>query len=226
MVRKSAKVLSMNARCTKVFTVDGSFHLRVRQLMRDALEEHGGDVIINFDSNIILPASTQVGKYNKVNLRRGVVDWHTHPGRCLSDSVCTIGLPSPADMANIVIGVSMGTLAHMVYSREGTYLVQMTNSMRARVLASPSFQKAKINQVLQAFEHLYQVFNKVPHETFHAVKSVPVPYSVFRRKFIELGVRHGFNIKFFRGNTVPKFRLFYNCEATKAGPGLVADMLE
>jgi hypothetical protein len=196
--------------------------------MLNVLKEHGGDVIINFDSNILLPASMQVGEFDRVNLKRGVVDWHTHPAKCMNSDTCTVGLPSPADMANVIIGVSMGTLAHMVYSREGTYLVQMTNTMRARVMSSGMFKRHKISSVLQAFEKLYKVYNRVPHESFRAMKmkKKPPTYSEFRTKFISTASTHGFMVKFFRGNTVPKFRLYYNCGAVKAGPGLYTDILD
>jgi hypothetical protein len=186
--------------------------------------EHGGDTIIDFSRNVIMPATIQVGKYDKVDLTRGVVDWHTHPAKCMNSDMCTIGLPSPSDMVNVIIGVSKGTLAHMVYSREGTYVVQVKNAVREKLLYDFSFYKTKSNQVGDAFDNLYDRYGLTPHEKreFRAVRSRKPSYAGFQKDFMALAKREGMCVQLFKGNTVPKFTLKFNCSVIQGGPGLTA----
>ena len=173
--KKHAKEASKDPFCSNIFSVDAKFHKRVRCYVKKTLKEHGGDTVIDFDHNKVLPATMQVGKYDRVDLNRGLVDWHTHPAGCLNRDTCTIGLPSPADMANVAIGVASGTLAHMVYSREGTYVIQMKYQVRSRLLTDPTYRTAKAKRSSKVFSELYHSMGEESHETYRA-KTKKVSY--------------------------------------------------
>ena len=227
MTSKSVHKLQLNANCSASMRVDATFHAKIRRLMKQEMKEHGGDSVLRFDKGLIMPASMQVGEFDRVDLRRGVIDWHTHPAKCQkAGKECTIGLPSPADMANVVVGVGFGTLAHLVYSREGTYVVQVKYKMRALLLRDSMFRKLRERQVGEAFTAVYKEFNKVPHETFRAGKRRKVDgkamYAAFTRAFYDVADGEGFCVTLFKGDAVPQFRLHYNCGAISAGPGLTA----
>lgn len=226
--KESLHKLGVGPQCQNYFSVDPDFHRKVRKLMKSAQKEHGGDTIVRFSEGTILPASMQVGQFDRVDLTRGVIDWHTHPGRCInSGKTCTVGLPSPADMANILQGAFHGTLAHMVYSREGTYAVQVKLSQRGRVRSDSVFRARRMHEVNQSFNILYSDFSRTPHETFRAgAHPVNMSYPSFQKAFMRLADQEGFCVTFFKGDTVPRFKLHFNCSAISAGPGLSATFAE
>jgi muramidase (phage lysozyme) len=214
---------SKGAACRIAFNIDPAFHMKVRSFVKTKLKEHGGDTNINFQSGNVTEATMQVGQYDKVELNRGVIDWHTHPAQCKNKDTCTIGLPSPSDMANVIMGVGVGTMAHMVYSREGTYVIQVKHQLRGRLLQSAGFVKEKANEMNARFISLYNKHNQQPHESFGGFKSRTTAagrYKEFTQSFFSLADMHGFCIQLFKGDKVPRFTLHFNCNVTSAGPGL------
>lgn len=219
----SVRGLSNKPFCSNTFSVDSKFHRKIRKLMNEAKKEYGGDSRVDFTKGLILPATMQVGGYDKVDLNRGVIDWHTHPNKCLNSSKCTIGLPSPSDMANVAIGVADGTLAHLIYSREGTYVVQMMYKERAKLFSDLAYRTSKPKSVEAAFNRLFDAMDKTdPHVGSYRSKSAAtqVSYSNFSKQFRELAKAQGFCLQLFKGNAIPKFSLHYNCSALSGGPGL------
>jgi hypothetical protein len=219
----SAVGLSQNSNCQTLFKLDAKFHHEIRNIMRTVKKEHGGDTILDFDSGIILKASVQTGEYDKVDLRRGVIDWHTHPGQCInSGKTCTIGLPSPADMGNVIAGIGYGTLAHMIFSREGTYVVKMIKSKRQRIMRDRGYRMQCMHDAIAVFDTLYKQVDRTPHESSYKAQQArhPVSYSAFKTKFMAIARDHGFLVLFFNGDTIPTFVVDHHCSAVAAGPGL------
>ena len=55
--------------------------------------------------------------------------WHTHPKICYTKYECYIGWPSGTDMSNIIYKYTEGSVAHLVFTIEGIYLIQLTSEM-------------------------------------------------------------------------------------------------
>ena len=108
--------------CAVEFKVDHETHMKHRGFVQQK-KEFGGSLKFNFRTRKLTEGHVDSGAYNNISMSRGGVDWHSHPSHCLNDKTCALGLPSPMDLQNITLGVLFGTVAHMVYSREGTYLV-------------------------------------------------------------------------------------------------------
>jgi hypothetical protein len=219
----SAVGLSMDSKCQTLFKLDQKFHHEIRNIMRTVEKEHGGDTILDFDNGVILKASVQKGDYDRVDLRRGVIDWHTHPGKCIhSGKTCTIGLPSPADMGNVVTGIGYGTLAHMIFSREGTYVVMMSRSKRQRIMRDSMYRLRCVNDALIGFGSIYKHIERTPHQShaYRSKKKVPISYTSFKVQFMAVARDQGFIVMFFEGNTIPEFVVDHHCSALSGGPGL------
>jgi hypothetical protein len=183
--------------------------------MFNARIEHGGDTRLNFDSGFILPASEQTGTFANVDLHRGIVDWHTHPDKCLDEDTCTIGLPSPSDMANVAIGASMGNQAHLVYSREGTYTIQMTQLERRKLLSDAKYAREYPAHVDRVLSKVFRKFGKVPHEKFKGGRMTAAQgkqfYAQFTDEYTAAAEKLGFIMKLFPGDMVPVVNIDYQC---------------
>jgi hypothetical protein len=219
------KRVSQSSDCKKLFKIEKKFHNSIRRYMKTSKKEYGGDTIVNFITGTVSAASVQQGQYDNVDLRRGVIDWHTHPAQCIENGmVCTVGLPSPSDMANIIIGAAYGSMAHMIYSREGTYVILMDSVERNLIRSNVKYKEKKIKKTIYEFDNLYSIFSEKPHERFRSVKKSTInkSYNNFRSEFQRLGKQLGFIVLYFQGNSIPTFYLNFHCDTVIAGPGLTA----
>jgi len=177
--------------------------------------EYGGDSIVDFTDGIVYPSTTQNGTFNSVDLQRGLVDWHTHPATCRKVNECTMGLPSPADLVNVLQGAALGTLCHLLYSREGTYVIQVTAPVRRALVAAGGTSQSQSRTIMTEFTALFKKFNS--KQTMSAVQ-----YESLCHAYIARARREGVYMKLFKGDTIPRFDMKYNCEFKTAGPGLSA----
>jgi hypothetical protein len=198
-----------------VFTIKSEFFKHIRELVKTMLVEHGGDSNISFDSGLIARSTIQVGKYDRVDLKRGVVDWHMHPDKCLDDSTCTIGLPSPMDLSSVVVGAALGNLAHILFSREGTYVIQLEAPVRRELHGDKEEAKFFSQYVGVAFEKWFKTTGKSLFEG-----PPGKGYAALQRKYIAHAKKLGFSVRFFKGNKIPKFKMKYNCALKQGGPGM------
>ena len=189
------------ARCFGVFSVDPVVHRENREFTRD-LAEHGGNLGLDFRSKTLVRGSISVGEYNKLQImERGVVDWHSHPAPCLNANTCTEGLPSPWDLANHVIGALHGSAAHMVYSAEGTYLIQVRAAFLRKLIASPvANQRQYVQRLKRTFLELDKEF-----------KDSTAQYKTYIARWLTLARRMGLIARLFKGNRCPKIKIYYDC---------------
>src|SRR3954464_5109941 len=101
--------------CSGKFRFDKKFHLRNRAYTQQMVE-YGGDAALDYNSFIISEKEVTSGKYDRVKIPHGIIDWHSHPAKCEKHS-CTIGLPSPADLGNIYDSTLRDAEYHLVYSK-------------------------------------------------------------------------------------------------------------
>lgn len=186
--------------CKGIFKVDEEFHSRNRKCINDMVE-HGGNCVLDFSNKLVLPAEAKTGGYNFVNMPRGIIDWHSHPRRCKSNSMCAIGLPSPMDMVNIVLGAMHGTKAHLVYSHEGTYLVQVREEILKQLRESPCYFKMYEEKIKAVLEALHQEF----------LDAHLRQYRKYIQEWLVTAEKLGFTVHLFPKDTCPEIPLQYEC---------------
>lgn len=226
----SAKEVSGSSACGRTFAVDVNFFRRAREFVRTGTGEVGGDAIVDFESGLIAGNTTQRGGFDRVDLQRGLVDWHTHPATCRHDrggrKECTIGAPSPSDFANIVTGASRGTLAHLLFSREGTYMVRVADDERARLIARPGDVAAAVRRARDRTKALFDAFDaqtnayEAKHGKEMTGEVAQRAYDRFRQSLFRLARELKFVVEFFPGAERPRFALRYHCDAAVGMGGL------
>jgi hypothetical protein len=175
--------------------VDPATHAQHRRYLNDMVE-HGGNFALNTKTRKLFSGDERTGKYNQVDMTRNLINFHTHPRNCLNDDTCAVGIPSPADITNIVYGRLYGTCAHLVYSREGTYLIQVNDDVVDMVQCN----YVKLEQLLKIFETASDEL----HDEFMKRRFY---YKDYIKRWIAKMRKLGLNIRFFKLGTVPTFTI-------------------
>ncbi len=186
-------------RCTKIFKLDPAFHTRYRANTKK-LMEFGTNTLIDFDRLLILPAEETTGGYNNINLIRGIVDCHTHPQPCLNDNSCALGLGSPSDIVNIVLGALSGTQCHILFSAEGTYLLSVPEAICSSLRESKDNIKKFCHSIRSNLETLHQQY--VHSRT---------RYQNYQKTWMNLVRQFGFIVKFFPKDKPPRIPINFDC---------------
>jgi hypothetical protein len=190
--------------------------MKNRKTMQTGAVEHGGDSHLDFRTGFIMEATEQTGDFASVDLTRGIVDWHTHPATCKSKNMCTIGLPSPADLANVAIGATMGNQAHMVYSLEGTYVIQLDGLEIRKLLSDGQYARDRPDEVNRQMGKIFAKYSSLPPGERSADKpmsdiSARDYYKRFSREYIRRAKELGFVVRLFPGDTIPKISISFAC---------------
>lgn len=186
-------------KCSSIFTLTPSFFKSGRAATKD-MKEHGGNTYISFSDSTIGEGYTDTGGYNFIEIKRGIVDWHSHPRTCDTPERCAVGVPSHTDLCNIALGALYGTEAHILFSKEGTYVIRLSESTKQQLQNGKidyNDFKVKIDRTLIAI-----------HKSFANTRDA---YRVYRQKYIKHVRLLGFVVSFFRGNAPPTVRLFLSC---------------
>jgi len=64
------------------------------------------------------------GEASSVKTPHGLINYHTHPRQCYIDEGTTYGWPSGEDMAINMMYAKRGTLVHIVFTLEGSYIIK------------------------------------------------------------------------------------------------------
>lgn len=188
--------------CKAKYKLDKHFHDRTRSFVFTKMSEQGGDTHIDHGSRTIHANKTVRGGYSRVDIPRGKVDYHTHPGRCLDDNNCTVGIPSPPDLINILFGVLKGTEVHLVYSREGTYAIYVKPELRNIILRQRRVPTDLKKAISHEFEGLHNTFKNTPS----------LPYSWYFRQWMSRVKKYGFIVKFHKHKRRPTLELTVPCK--------------
>lgn len=187
------------------FRVKKSDHLARRKMIND-LQEHGGNFSLDPVKKLIHGADLDVGKYSSIIMTRGLVEWHSHPKLCQKRS-CTIGVPSPQDISNILYGHLYGCMGHFVYSEEGTYFVQFPNKVVEYLRCDiPRLEKYVADLTAQS-DKLHQYFLDERFE-----------YKDYSKYWLKLMGLCGVTVKLFKKDTVPRVKLWIPAELVKNHP--------
>jgi hypothetical protein len=99
-------------------------------LMRDKHEIAGSILFrdVNCDGDTcdkLLKKDYRVnGQKSSVKTPHGLINYHTHPLQCYIDEGTTYGWPSGEDMAINMMYAKRGTLVHIVFTLEGSYIIK------------------------------------------------------------------------------------------------------
>lgn len=191
-------------RCNAIFKVDRATHLKMRDYTKNKLVEFGGNLKFNMKTKTLTPGTTSSGEYNGINVERGVVDWHSHPSQCKNDNTCALGLPSPSDLRNILLGAMHGTSAHLVFSKEGTYMIQVRAPLLRKLQNDDDENKTMLKSKLREIDDFFED----EHRRFVKTRTL---YTIHMKKWMDSVRRYGFNIRLFKGDTIPEIRVYFDC---------------
>ena len=92
------------------------------------------------------------GEKSSVKTPDGIINYHTHPWQCYKDEGTAYGWPSGEDMAINMFYAKRGTLVHIVFTLEGSYVIK-TNVL----LKNPDID---ILEQLLKETHVYRLENQ------------------------------------------------------------------
>ena len=192
------------------FKVHKDMHQDLSKLMKTGTVEYGGNTVLTINNRVGVLTKGQMtkGQFNNVNLPRGIVDWHTHPRTCRSPNNCTLGLPSPADMMNILIGSSKGNLAHMVYSTEGVYLIRVKEYVKLSITSNGDLSRVS-NRIRSTFDVLFNKIAIISKKRYPT--GVPIKiYNRWQQEWFALAATN-FEVMLFDYDTCPSFVVHGDC---------------
>lgn len=187
-----------------MFTVDPEFHMQSRQYVHDIVE-HGGNFKTNYHQKQIQANQTvHSTSFNQLEMPNGAFEWHSHPGKCHKGQ-CTLGLPSVMDLDNIFELSFYRPIIHLVYAKEGTYVIRVKPSVLEE-LETKGGDKAicqhrcRLKRILMDLHSQY-------------VKNKTRSYKEHCERWLNACNELGFQIELFEGDTPPLIRdVQYACK--------------
>lgn len=186
--------------CQQLFRVSQEMQQTARKAV-NAMTEFGGDVKVDFAKGVLHEGNTVTDdKYAGIQFTRSLVEWHSHPAKC-TETECAISLPSPRDVVNVLSGAVYGVQAHIVYSKEGAYVIQVSKELREKTTAQlPCSLRVEACRVAAALNSL--------HEEFMTKK---IPYTVYQRRWMTTTQKLGFLTSLTPNGTRPEVVIDFDC---------------
>lgn len=153
-----------------------------------------------------------------INIPRGVVEFHTHPSRCQAspdkpgDVQCTVALPSAADMVNVAVGFRDGVRAHLLYTSEGVYVIQVTDALAAAVSvdADDASAMCRLQKLLcdmyTRLEDDHRAYAKKVELTQND-KSIQAMFRLHQTEWLRLARQLGFDVELLAPTELPRLKL-------------------
>ena len=131
--------------------------------------EHGGIMGAKSVGNnkfiLGIAAVTKGSKNNfTVNTPRYFITWHTHPFICYKNNLCYIGWPSGQDMGSILPRYMEGQIAHILFSNEGTYVLQLSRPMMEFMRAMTSECVDYLSKLVSYYFENLEHFRKAEYD--------------------------------------------------------------
>jgi hypothetical protein len=202
--------------CQKSFTtactVDPSFHKKAKYLSKKYTNEFAGNLEKDKTTHTLTGTNVFTGNTYLVKMEdHGVVDWHTHPTKCLDKTEYAIGLPSSMDLKNILFFyIYKGVQGHLIYSRDGVYAIQISDELAKRLCG---LEDEKINEFIdkRVYDHLKKVHSDYekefiyfwPPNDFLDEKEALKIYCQYKSKFMQEAKKLGFVISLHKNNEGP-----------------------
>lgn len=176
---------------------------KIKKLMKHEPVEYGGNFSINFSTGALKIGQLNSGTHSHVKLDRGFIDWHTHPQTCMripksDDQECTIPAPSHHDLVNILKGVINGSVAHFLFTQDGTYVIIPEPKLVQE--AKRNFDTCK-KRIIETISTLHK---QATNEHWKL--------SRIRKEFKRVVKELQFDFEHFKLSTSPGCVVKYNCE--------------
>jgi hypothetical protein len=148
----NAAEFAASKQCPALVTIERDSHERLKMHALRGSTETGGPFIFQRNAKtggweLRFAETPAEGKFAKVDIPRGVVECHTHPATCRTNS-CTVALPSAPDMVNIVVGVRDGVQAHLLYCADGVYVIRVTDELAKLARATTPRDICRLQRVI------------------------------------------------------------------------------
>jgi hypothetical protein len=160
--------------------------------------ENGGNLRIN-ERKKLEPLELTEGKYSSIIIPRALVDFHTHPARC-SKNVCALGIPSPSDVKNLVVGTLEGSFCHFVFSKEGIYSLRIGQDLLL-------FLKQSSCNVLKYLDDIQTIYDKLHNKMMRN----KVKYPTYVKYWLDLTRKLGVEVTLFTHKEVPYVLIPHQC---------------
>jgi hypothetical protein len=139
------------------------------------------------------------GGFNKIILPRSLVDYHSHPSKCRADA-CALGIPSPADIKNVVVGTLNGSVNHLIFSKEGVYSVRLQDDILFTIKKSKCHATAYLDWIQKHYDSLHRKFVRTR-----------MPYNQYVQQWLEHTNWLGFEVDFYPDGTTPEAVIKHDC---------------
>jgi hypothetical protein len=189
----------MSISCSTNVQLNASDHARILKEV-DTNREFGGNFALRSHNGTrqLYIEKGGYGTLDTVDISRNIVEFHTHPRKCVDDD-CALGVPSPPDITNILIGSAFGTQYHVLYSSDGVFVISVPKSIQAELSDERSF----LRFVKRFIPRLYKVFNE-------HVKG-RLSYAKFRDRYMRVIHEMGISIHKTATNVAPELNLEHPC---------------
>lgn len=180
----------------EMFRITNAMHKRARTAV-ESMVEHGGNIKVNFKAGTLHEGqTTKSTQYAGIQFSRSLVEWHSHPGNC-TETECAISLPSPRDVINVLSGACYGVQAHLVYSKEGAYVIQVGPVLKQRAMAAlPCSLRQEACKVAKALNALHKSF-----------MDSAIKYSEYKSRWMTLTRKLGFETRLVPKGQHPEIKL-------------------
>jgi len=180
-----------------VVKVKPEHHKTLSNLVNHIYEIGGAFKLNSFNGELSFDKIYTIRKYDEVDIPIGIVQFHTHPSPCV-DFRCALPIPSVAD----VIGFTRSclrreTIAHIVYTIRGAYLILLTEKIRDLCRKNRSHKEIFLRNTEDHLSDIVQQY-----------KENLGPFDSFQNRWLNVVHHLGFDVRVFELNTVPYFRLF------------------
>ncbi len=178
-----------------IVQVNAATHAKLMRLVDEPVE-YGGALKIDENKQLIIERFHTISKYDEVPIPPGFVQFHTHPRACdFKLKKCTLSIPSGADLVGFAKAFANGdTIAHLIYTRDGVYIIMLDGMCSQRVRTDPIFR-----------DHMLRGATRIFTEAIRQVRQNPGDYDI--ESWIVLANDSGFNIQWILPHEIPKFYL-------------------
>lgn len=213
-------------RCDTVAVVERATHDGIRNHVLTGHAEVGGpfafvpaaDGTIELRSGVAKQDTRGGGGYAQITIPRGVVEFHSHPAQCSTQSgTCAVALPSARDMVNIAIGFRDGVQVHLLYSQDGVYIIRVGEALGKLACADDDTGCCRLQRhlcaIMARLDGLHARFVRELEDTGTGKAGVSegVLYSQHRRRWLADARELGFDIDLVSLDTRPRLRIAAPC---------------
>jgi hypothetical protein len=118
------------------WTLDSKFIEKIKKALKNDRDEIAGILLFgdNCKSGTCNKQLTKhkifKGEGSSVYTPNGIINFHTHPNSCYEAEDAVFGWPSGEDMAQVMRFAKSGNLIHIVFSREGAYVIKVNKILK------------------------------------------------------------------------------------------------